>query len=88
MTLLFENLTRHEQEELLNALRRDMRHQKNLSLSNSTYAEWHGHNTRNVIRILECLNPKSSPALAAISDISRTTDNRRNNEKSIDAVVP
>jgi hypothetical protein len=59
MVLLFEKLSPYEQEELMAALRRDMRQQEDLSLSNSSMALWHGYNVRRVRRILECINPKS-----------------------------
>jgi len=55
MKFLFENLANHEKEELINALRRDMRLQMCLSLSDSRMAPWHGYNARNVLRIPECL---------------------------------
>ena len=60
MTLLFEDLTSYEREELVAALRRDMRRQQDLSLSSTSMAAWHGYNARNIMRILECINPKSA----------------------------
>jgi hypothetical protein len=49
----------HEFEELLNALRRDLRIERELAASDSTWADWHRINARTVYRLLEVLNPKT-----------------------------
>jgi hypothetical protein len=69
---LFQYLTFHEQEQLITALRRDMRRQADLASSNTNLADWHGFNVRTVTRILECINPKSPPYQPAIAEVTCT----------------
>lgn len=50
----------HEYGELLEALRRDMRSQSQLSSNGTEWNEWHGNNVRIVKRLLEALNPRDT----------------------------
>ena len=60
MKSVVQELFTHEFDELLDALRRDMRRQFDLAEGSTPLADWHHANARLVLRILEVLNPKSS----------------------------
>jgi hypothetical protein len=53
-----QKLFPYEFEELLNALRRDLRTERELAGTDVAWSEWHEANTRMVHRLLEVLNPK------------------------------
>jgi hypothetical protein len=48
----------HELEALLEALRRDLRAERDKAKYNSPYADLHLYNARNSLRLLEVLNPR------------------------------
>lgn len=47
-----------EKESLLEALRRDLRSQRNLAMHDAGWAIWHQRNVQLNVRLLEALNPK------------------------------
>lgn len=57
MANLLHQLFPHEFEELLNALRRDLRSERELAAGDSEWADRHRINARMVYRLLEVLNP-------------------------------
>lgn len=54
LPLIFE----HELENLLHALRRDVRSERERAKIYPTDREWHEQNARNCVRLLEALNPR------------------------------
>lgn len=47
-----------ERDALLEALRRDLRSERNLALRDSKWRIWHQRNVQLNLRVLEALNPK------------------------------
>lgn len=47
-----------EREALLEALRRDLRSERNLAMLDSDWEIWHQRNVRLNLRLLEAINPK------------------------------
>jgi isopenicillin N synthase-like dioxygenase len=52
-------LSAHEVEALLEALRRDLRHQSRAAECRNHLMDWHRHNARMSKRLLEAINPKA-----------------------------
>jgi hypothetical protein len=67
----------YEFEEMLEALRRDLRIQSSLAKVSGEWAEWHASNARVDKRILEALNPKDKSAEAARSRMRELTATER-----------
>lgn len=55
----------HEYMALLDAIRRDLRRESELALSNVHFAEFHRENARLDLRILESLSPKTKRSKCA-----------------------
>jgi hypothetical protein len=66
-----DQLHPHEFEALLEALRRDMRAESNLSRRDQKWADWHKMNAWLDQKLLEALNPKRSLANQAHQDESQ-----------------
>lgn len=57
MNTLFTTLCEYEKDALVQALRRDMRHEEQLANSNDPWAEVHSYNARKDKDLLELLEP-------------------------------
>jgi hypothetical protein len=63
-----------EFESLMEALRRDLRSEIAKSESDAIWADWHRHNVRKTIRILDAINPKRQ-ILHRLMAINTTNEN-------------